>query len=209
MSNFYVYEHWRLDLDVCFYVGKGKKGRAYSRSNRNDDWWDVVKELESTGSSYEIRIVVDGITSEEALKIERERILFWRSVGDYLTNKRRSGNKGATGIKRSAAENKAKSEIMISLFRGPKGELLRKQRSENATGEKHGCAKLTEEQAIAIRADTRTVKQIAEEYGIKGRQVRRIKSGERWGHLDTLLVPPADAHTGRKAKARTMETLDV
>lgn len=22
-NNFYVYEHWRLDKDECFYVGKG------------------------------------------------------------------------------------------------------------------------------------------------------------------------------------------
>lgn len=28
MSIFYVYEHWRPDKDVCFYVGKGSKGRA-------------------------------------------------------------------------------------------------------------------------------------------------------------------------------------
>ena len=27
-ANYYVYEHWRPDKDVCFYVGKGKGGRA-------------------------------------------------------------------------------------------------------------------------------------------------------------------------------------
>ena len=27
-SDFYVYEHWRPDLNVPFYVGKGKNGRA-------------------------------------------------------------------------------------------------------------------------------------------------------------------------------------
>ena len=25
-ANFYVYEHWRLDTGVCFYVGKGRDG---------------------------------------------------------------------------------------------------------------------------------------------------------------------------------------
>ena len=28
MNIFYVYEHWRPDHDECFYVGKGKGGRA-------------------------------------------------------------------------------------------------------------------------------------------------------------------------------------
>jgi hypothetical protein len=209
MKNYYVYEHWRLDLDVCFYVGKGKKGRAYSRSNRNKDWWIIVNYLEASGFSYEVRIVADGLENKKSLKIERDRILFWRSVGDHLTNKRRSGNKGASGVKRSAEQNKVRSDLWLSKFKGPQGELLRKQRSENAAGENHGRAKLTEKQAIAIRADSRTVKQIAEEYGINGRQVRRIKSGERWGHLDTVLVPSADAHTGRKAKARIKEAVDV
>lgn len=27
-NNFYVYEHWRLDRDECFYVGKGTGKRA-------------------------------------------------------------------------------------------------------------------------------------------------------------------------------------
>lgn len=33
LLNFYVYEHWRPDTDMPFYVGKGTGGRATIR------WW--------------------------------------------------------------------------------------------------------------------------------------------------------------------------
>lgn len=28
MNRFYVYGHWRPDLDLCFWVGKGTEARA-------------------------------------------------------------------------------------------------------------------------------------------------------------------------------------
>lgn len=34
MNNFYVYEHWRPDTGVCFYVGKGKEKRAWDMKRR-------------------------------------------------------------------------------------------------------------------------------------------------------------------------------
>jgi hypothetical protein len=32
---FYVYEHWRPDVDLPFYVGKGKGGRAWENDRNN------------------------------------------------------------------------------------------------------------------------------------------------------------------------------
>lgn len=206
MKVFYVYEHWRLDLDVCFYVGKGKSARAYER-NRNDDWWEVVDGLEGNGSSYEIRIVADGLSEPEAYSLEKKRIKFWAAAGVSLTNQTLGGG-GTSGFRHSKEQREARSNLWLSKFEGPEGELLREKRRENALGEKHPSSKLTEEQAIAIRADGKTVREIADTYGVSVRQVRRIKSGDRWGHLDTLLVPPALAHTGRKPK-RVKELSDV
>ena len=94
---YYVYEHWRLDEDVCFYVGKGKKKRAYSRNNRNDDWWKVVNYLEENGFAYEVRIVISGISETDSLNIERSRISFWRSYGIILTNGT-AGGQGSSGL---------------------------------------------------------------------------------------------------------------
>lgn len=76
MNVFYVYEHWRLDKDECFYVGKGKGGRAYSKS-RNALWKKIVAKLEQTGSAFEVRIVASGLSEEDAYSLEKERIVFW------------------------------------------------------------------------------------------------------------------------------------
>lgn len=50
------------------------------------------------------------------------------------------------------------------------------------TGERCNWAKLTKAQVIAIRADTRTQKEIAVEYGVQQSQISRIKNGIRWIH---------------------------
>lgn len=118
--NFYVYEHWRLDRDECFYVGKGRFGRAYSRSNRNVHWQNIVSKLERTGFSYEVRIVASGLSEEEAFNLEVERILFWKDIVD-LSNKTNGGEgftggrhseeskqKISTGSRKTAAANKDK-----------------------------------------------------------------------------------------------------
>ena len=55
--NYYVYEHWRLDTDTCFYVGKGSGNRAYKTVGRNCHWKNIVAKLERTGFAYEVRIV--------------------------------------------------------------------------------------------------------------------------------------------------------
>lgn len=49
-------------------------------------------------------------------------------------------------------------------------------------GERHGMAKLTEDQVRAIRLDSRPQRLIAAEYGIRQPAVSRIKRGHRWAH---------------------------
>ena len=117
---FYVYEHWRLDKDECFYVGKGHGGRAYSRSSRNIHWRNIVAKLERTGFAYEVRIVASNLSEEDAFKLEAERIVFWRDVVDLsnLTNggegflggrhTEESKKKISIGSKKTAAANKDK-----------------------------------------------------------------------------------------------------
>lgn len=50
-------------------------------------------------------------------------------------------------------------------------------------GEKNGNAKLTEDQARAIAADTALQADIAKRYGISTSLVSAIKCGKAWGHL--------------------------
>lgn len=50
-------------------------------------------------------------------------------------------------------------------------------------GEKNGFAKLTPEKVLAIRADPRSQKKIAVDYGVCQMTVCYIKSKKLWGHL--------------------------
>jgi hypothetical protein len=99
-QTFYVYEHWRLDRDECFYVGKGKKNRAYSRSGRNSHWNNIVAKLERIGSGYEVKLVSTGLTEVEAFSLEKDRISFWKDKVD-LCNKTDGGD-GISGFIMSA-----------------------------------------------------------------------------------------------------------
>lgn len=87
---YYVYEHWRLDKDECFYVGKGSGKRAYTINGRNQHWKNIVDKLERTGFAWEIRIVKSGLSEEESFNLEIERIGFWKNKVD-LTNKTGGG----------------------------------------------------------------------------------------------------------------------
>lgn len=99
--TFYVYEHWRLDRDECFYVGKGKGYRAYSRHSRNRFHRAICEKLQKIGSAFEVRIVASGLTEEQAFELERERINFWRNAGADLANAT-NGGEGVSGLVMSA-----------------------------------------------------------------------------------------------------------
>ena len=97
MKKFYVYEHWRLDRDECFYVGKGKDGRAYRMRDRNAHHQAIMAKLSREGSAMEVRMVKTGLTEGEAFSLEIERISFWRGIGIDLANIS-SGGDGPSGV---------------------------------------------------------------------------------------------------------------
>lgn len=97
-GTYYVYEHWRLDRDECFYVGKGRGGRAFSMKNRNRHHQAIVAKLNHIGSAFEVKMVSVGLLESDAFEIEKERISFWRASGVDLTNLT-NGGEGASGLK--------------------------------------------------------------------------------------------------------------
>jgi len=99
-DTFYVYEHWRLDRDECFYVGKGKGGRAYKMRDRNRFHTAIVQKIQRDGFAVEVRIVSFGLTEEAAFVLEKERIAFWRNAGADLANATNGGD-GVSGLKMS------------------------------------------------------------------------------------------------------------
>ena len=59
----------------------------------------------------------------------------------------------------------------------------RRSRYGVSRGEDHGCAKLTVEQVLEIRASVGSSIQVGERFGISGRQVRDIRRRKAWAHL--------------------------
>ena len=100
MSVFYVYEHWRLDRDECFYVGKGKGNRAYRMRGRNLHHRAIMDKLLREGSGMEVRMVATGLSENDAFSLEIERISFWRELGVDLANHTNGGD-GVSGLKMS------------------------------------------------------------------------------------------------------------
>lgn len=99
--NHYVYIHRRNDDLSIFYVGKGKKRRAWSRQGRNVWWHRIVAKY-----GHQVEIVKDKIDEKEALELEIETISKFRNVFK-LTNLVDGGG-GTTGWKHS---DEAKDKI--------------------------------------------------------------------------------------------------
>lgn len=66
-----VYKHIRLDNNEVFYVGIGKESsRAYSKSDRNKYWHNIVNK-----TKYSIEIFKENISWIESCEIEKQLIL--------------------------------------------------------------------------------------------------------------------------------------
>lgn len=117
MNNiFYVYEHWRLDTNQCFYVGKGKEKRAYDFSHRKAYHKHTLEYLKKNNIDIEVKIIYDNLFEYEALSKEVELIKFWTDKGVKLTNSTLGGD-GVSGHKhsektREIIKNKRKNQIM-------------------------------------------------------------------------------------------------
>lgn len=62
-------------------------------------------------------------------------------------------------------------------------DTIRDGTNNGPQGEKHGSAKLTEEQVKAIRASTKTHRTLAKEYGVVKSTIDRIINRQIWAHI--------------------------
>lgn len=114
-GKFYVYEHWRLDRDECFYVGKGHGKRAYNMRHRNQHHKAIQGKVGRTGFAIEVRIVAFGLTEEQAFHLEIERISFWESAGIDLANHTKGGT-GTVGYKFTDAQKQTLSSVVKEYY---------------------------------------------------------------------------------------------
>jgi hypothetical protein len=92
-----LYEHWRPDLNECFYVGvswAAEKSRPYAMKNRNINHLKIQKELAAKGLQPEIRLVeCSHLSFTELEQFETLQIAYWRNlIGNRLVNLLPGGN---------------------------------------------------------------------------------------------------------------------
>jgi predicted GIY-YIG superfamily endonuclease len=68
-NNYYVYLH-KTKEGIPFYVGKGKNKRAYSYTNRSENWNDYVNKI----GDYDIEIYKNNLSENDALELEKNLI---------------------------------------------------------------------------------------------------------------------------------------
>lgn len=71
INDYYVYAHIDPNTDTPFYIGKGREKRAYSAEVRSKLWKEKVEEL---NGRYEVKILYNGLSEDDALNIEEKLI---------------------------------------------------------------------------------------------------------------------------------------
>ena len=134
---FYVYEHWRPDKDVCFYVGKGKyPKRAFDIKNRTRWHKAVTSKLTFLGLCTDVRIISRDLSEENAFKLEVDRIAYWRMLGVQLVNLT-NGGEGCSGGKISE-ETRSKMRAAAAIRNSNPIYLGKLRIATTATWEKPG-----------------------------------------------------------------------
>jgi hypothetical protein len=145
MNVFYVYEHWRPDTGVCFYVGKGKDKRAWDmKSMRNRHHMAITSKLISLGMCVDVRIVMDKLSEETAFNLEIDRIALYGI--ENLANMTHGGD----GLKNPSKETREK------ISKSQKARFAREGEFEKLSAQRKG--RITSEETkkkIAIKSKGR------------------------------------------------------
>lgn len=145
--DFLVYEHWRPDTGVCFYVGKGKRKRSRTFEHRNSRYGRIVSKLSRAGLVPIIKIVAQGMTETEAFALEVNRIAFWRAAGVEIANYTDGGD-GPSGHRHSEATRDKIRKKAIGRVLSP--ETIAKM-VQSRTGRKHSDATIEKMRQSARR----------------------------------------------------------
>lgn len=133
----YVYEHWRPDTGVIFYVGMGKRARAWQLFKSRNRWHGaIVEKLFDLSLSVDVRIIAWDLSAAEACAKEIELIAAWREAGAELVNMTRGGDglcDPSEDVKsRISASNKARWAAMTPRQRADAIECYKKRPSISA-----------------------------------------------------------------------------
>lgn len=123
-----LYEHWRPDLNECFYVGVSwaqENTRPYDMENRNYRHINVQAELREKNIKVEIRVQsFPNFTKEKLENLEILMIAHWRQyIGDRLTNIHPGG--GGILVDWDEEMRQRQRDKKIADFESPKGDAIR------------------------------------------------------------------------------------
>lgn len=134
----YLYRHIRLDKNEPFYIGigsdaKGKYERAYHRGSRSNHWHNVVNK-----TAYEVEIMLDDMTWEEACEKEKEIIKLYgrKDLKEGTLVNMTDGGEGSIGAILSE-EHKRKISQHWKGDKNPMRKLRRFGSLNNHYGKKH------------------------------------------------------------------------
>jgi len=179
MGNWYVYRHIRLDKNEPFYIGIGSTKdykRAYSKISRNKIWKSIIDKTD-----YEVEILFDNLTKEEAIKKEVEFIkIYGRKNDGRILSNQTNGGEGIFGrenieewkinLKKAIANrsNERKKEINALISKKLKGHVgymkgkkLTEEAKQKISAKRKGI-KLSDETKQKLR-EINTGKKMSEE----------------------------------------------
>lgn len=149
MNNFYVYFHINPLKNEVFYVGKGKKDRAYQKGNRSKYWKNLVNKY-----SYIIDIVDSNLTEDEAFEKEKFYIKFIgrRDLGlGPLVNMTDGGDGTSGSIRVHSDETKARMSIAAKRQKGKKKTWVVSDETRAKIGAAHTGSKKSDEARQKMR----------------------------------------------------------
>lgn len=129
----YVYRHIRLDKNEPFYIGIGSSqyyNRAYRHKNRSDLWKRI-----SVRGGYEVEILLDNLTWDEACNKEKEFIALYGRI-DLKTGCLANMTDGGDGTMNAIISEKQRKAVADANKRRIFTEEDRKKISERHTGRK-------------------------------------------------------------------------
>lgn len=94
-KEYYVYEWYFIDSGEVFHVGKGKDKRAYEKVQRRNEYFKNI--VSKYPNNVDVRIYKNNLTNDEACNLEKERIKYYKSIGQAKTNFHEGGIGGHTG----------------------------------------------------------------------------------------------------------------
>lgn len=93
-QDYYIYLHCRKSDNKVFYVGKGRKYRAGSRSGRNSRWVNTYKK-----HGLIVELVFENLTEDEAFELEIDTIKEMRYHFESTMCNMTDGGEGVSGYK--------------------------------------------------------------------------------------------------------------